>query len=155
MTQIIKWQCASFNELTGAQIYAILQARSEVFIMEQNCVYQDMDGLDLSTLHVIGWAEDEKVAAYLRIVAPNIKFPEPSIGRVISTSAFRGSGIGRQLITEGLKQLEAHYPSQAVRISAQAYLQEFYKSFGFVAVSEEYLEDDIPHIEMLRPVSSN
>jgi len=154
MTPLLKWQCARFDELSGQQIYAILKARCDVFIMEQHCVYPDVDGLDLTTLHVMAWTDDNQLAAYLRIHAPNTNYKEPSLGRVLSTPAFRGTGLGRQLIAEGLKQLEAHHPQQAVRISAQAYLIEFYRSFGFVIVSEEYLEDDIPHIEMLRPVSN-
>lgn len=153
MTQSIRWQCASFDELSGKQIYAILQARVAVFAVEQNCVYQDMDNLDFTALHLMAWAEENKLAAYLRITAPNTCYPEPSIGRVITTAAFRGKGVGRQLMLEGLKQSEAHYPMQAIRINAQAYLQDFYRSFGFETVSEPYLEDGIMHIEMVKPAT--
>jgi len=155
MTKTIRWQCAGFDELSGKQIYAILQARNEVFAVEQNCVYPDMDDIDFTSLHVMAWTGESKIAAYLRITAPNTCYPEPSLGRVITTAAFRGQGIGRQLMFEGLKQLNVRYPMQAIRINAQAHLQDFYRSFGFNCVSEEYLEDGIAHLEMLKPVSTN
>lgn len=146
----ISWQCARFTELSVTQLYRILAARSEVFVLEQNCVYQDMDDTDLVSLHLSAWIEGQQVAAYLRIVPPGLKFTEVSLGRVITSKAARGSGIGKQLLAKGLEQIEIAYPAQAVRISAQHYLEKFYQSFGFVTVSEMYLEDDIPHIEMLR-----
>lgn len=155
MTPSIRWQCIGFHELSGKQIYLILQARNAVFAVEQNCVYQDMDDVDFTSLHLIGWAHKNQLAAYLRITAPNTCYPEPSLGRVLSTVNFRGQGIGRQLMAEGLKQTNAHYPGQAIRINAQVYLREFYRSFGFDCVSEEYLEDGIVHVEMLRPAMSN
>lgn len=147
----INWQCARLDELTAAQQYAIFSTRSEVFVVEQNCVFQEMDGLDLDAVHVIGWAGDNVVAAYLRIVAPGIKFDEPSLGRVITSKNFRGGGAGKTLIAEGIRQLERIYPGQAIRIGAQAYLEKFYGSFGFKTVTDIYLEDDIPHIDMVRP----
>jgi len=150
MTKIIRWQCTGFDELSGKQIYAILQARNEVFVLEQNCVYRDMDEIDFTALHVTAWTEANKIAAYLRITAPHTCYPEPSLGRVITTADFRGQGMGRQLMLEGLKRLEAQYPMQSVRINAQAYLQNFYQSFGFHPVSDPYLEDGIYHIEMLK-----
>ncbi|GGC73905.1 GNAT family N-acetyltransferase [Undibacterium terreum] len=147
----INWQCARLDELSTAQQYAIFSTRSEVFVVEQNCVFQEMDGLDLDAVHVIGWAGDNVVAAYLRIVAPGIKFDEPSLGRVITSKNFRGGGAGKTLIAEGIRQLERIYPGQAIRIGAQAYLEKFYGSFGFKTVTDIYLEDDIPHIDMVRP----
>jgi ElaA protein len=154
MPKIIQWQCASFEELSGKQIYAILQARIAVFAIEQNCVYQDLDDYDFAALHLIAWTEANKIAAYLRITAPNTYYPEPSLGRVLSTADFRNKGIGRQLMLEGIKQLNAHYPLHAIRINAQVYLREFYRSFGFESASEEYLEDGIAHIQMLRRASA-
>ena len=147
----IHWQCARLDELSAAQQYAIFSTRSEVFVVEQNCVFQEMDGLDLEAVHVIGWAGGNVVAAYLRIVAPGIKFDEPSLGRVITSKNFRGGGAGKTLIAEGIRQLERIYPGQAIRIGAQAYLEKFYGSFGFKTVTDIYLEDDIPHIDMIRP----
>lgn len=155
MTKKIRWQCASFDELSGKQIYAILQARNEVFAVEQNCVYPDMDDIDFTALHVMAWTDENKLAAYLRITAPDTYYPEPSLGRVITTAAFRSSGLGRQLMIEGLKQLNAHYPMHAIRINAQTYLQDFYRSFGFDCVSDEYMEDGIAHVEMLKPISTH
>jgi ElaA protein len=150
----ISWQCARLGKLTPTQQYAIFAARSEVFVLEQNCVFLDMDGLDLDADHVIGWAGDNVVAAYLRIVAPGVKFTEPSLGRVITAKAFRGGGAGKVLIAEGIRHLERIYPGRAIRIGAQAYLEKFYGAFGFKTVTEVYLEDDIPHIDMIRPAGA-
>ncbi|MFZ6675029.1 GNAT family N-acetyltransferase [Undibacterium sp. Xuan67W] len=153
----LQWQCASLDAMTATQLYDVFAARSEVFVVEQNCVFLDMDGVDKICLHLTGWGKwdgKEAVAAYLRIVPPGVTFTEASLGRVITTKNFRGSGAGKELITQGLLHLEKHYPQQPVRIGAQAYLEKFYGSFGFVTVSEMYLEDDIPHVEMLRPASS-
>lgn len=149
----LSWQCATFSELSASQLYAILAARSQVFVLEQNCVYQDIDGLDVDCLHLIAWTDDQQVAAYLRIVPPGLKYPEVSIGRVITSQAARGSGIGKQLLTKGMEQIQANYPGQAVRIQAQAYLEKFYQAFGFVTVSDVLLEDDIPHFMMLKSAS--
>ncbi len=118
-------------------------------MVEQICVYQELDGLDLDAYHLVGWHED-KVAAYLRLIAPNLKFDEPSIGRVLTTQAYRKSGLGRQMMAIALGHAEQLYPQQNIRISAQVYLDAFYRSFGFVPCSEPYLEDGIPHVEMLR-----
>lgn len=149
MQSNITWQCLAFSELTAAQLYAILQVRSEVFVVEQNCVYLDMDGADPQCLHLIAWTDDKQIAAYLRLVPPGLKFTEASIGRVITSQIARGQGIGKQLIAKGLAQIQTSYPGQAVRIGAQQYLEKFYQSFGFNTCSEMYLEDDIAHVEML------
>ena len=149
MQSNITWQCLAFSELTAAQLYAILQVRSEVFVVEQNCVYLDMDGADPQCLHLIAWTDDMQIAAYLRLVPPGLKFTEASIGRVITSQIARGQGIGKQLIAKGLAQIQTSYPGQAVRIGAQQYLEKFYQSFGFNTCSEMYLEDDIAHVEML------
>ncbi len=147
--QNIRWQCCRFHELTVDQLYAILRARSAVFVVEQNCPYLDMDDADQSSLHLIAWSEDQKVAAYLRIVPPGVKYAEASLGRVITSDFARGTGIGKSLLNRGIAAcIEAH-PAHAIRIGAQQYLEKFYQSFGFVTVSDMYLEDDIPHIEML------
>ena len=149
MQSNITWQCLAFSELTAAQLYAILQVRSEVFVVEQNCVYLDMDGADPQCMHLIAWTDDKQIAAYLRLVPPGLKFTEASIGRVITSQIARGQGIGKQLIAKGLAQIQTSYPDQAVRIGAQQYLEKFYQSFGFNTCSEMYLEDDIAHVEML------
>lgn len=146
----IHWQCLGFNELTNLQLYSILQARSAVFVVEQNCPYLDTDGADLECHHLCAWTDDAKLAAYLRIVPPGLKYPEASLGRVISSDFARGTGIGKQLLTRGVEQCLKLYPGHAIRIGAQQYLEKFYQGFGFITVSDMYLEDDIPHVEMLR-----
>lgn len=144
------WQCLSFDSLTNKQLYLILQARSAVFVVEQNCPYLDADGVDFECHHLCAWTEDGRLAAYLRIVPPGLKYPEASLGRVISSDFARGTGIGKQLLTRGVEQCLALYPAHPIRIGAQQYLEKFYQGFGFVTVSDMYLEDDIPHVEMLR-----
>lgn len=148
----LEWQCTDFQSLTQHQLYAILQARSAVFVVEQNCPYLDADGADPDCDHLCAWTEDQQLAAYLRIVPPGLKYPEASLGRVISTSVARGQGVGKQLLTNGIAQCRQRYPRHAIRIGAQHYLEKFYQSFGFATVSEIYLEDDIPHVEMLLSV---
>lgn len=150
MQSNIIWQCAPFSALSATQLYAILKVRSEVFVVEQNCVYLDIDGLDARCLHLIGWADDQQVAAYLRVVPPGLKYAEVSLGRVVSSAAARGTGIGRQLLEKSLELVEKTYPGAAIRIQAQSYLEKFYQSFGFVTVSDVLLEDGIPHFMMLK-----
>jgi ElaA protein len=149
----LSWQCAAFSDLSVTQLYAILRARSDVFVVEQNCLFQDMDGADEACRHLTAWipgAAGPEVAAYLRIVPPELKFAEASLGRVMTSSQARGSGIGKQLMTRGIEELQRTYPGAAVRIGAQHYLEKFYQSFGFVTDSQLYLEDDIPHVDMLK-----
>ncbi|MBY0574807.1 MAG: GNAT family N-acetyltransferase [Undibacterium sp.] len=147
--QNITWQLLTFEQLNTTQLYAILKARSAVFILEQNCPYQDIDDLDQMSLHLIAWSSDGQLAAYLRVVPPGLKYPEASLGRVITSQAARGSGIGKQLLTHGIAACREKHPQHNIRIAAQQYLEKFYQSFGFVTVSDSYLEDGIPHIEML------
>ena len=153
MQSNITWQCAAFSELSAAQLYAILKLRSEVFVLEQNCVYQDIDGLDLECLHVIAWNDDRQVAAYLRVVPPGLKYAEVSLGRVVSSNAVRGTGIGKKLMANAMHLVEQNYPGQAVLIQAQSYLENFYRGFGFVTVSDVLMEDGIPHFMMLKSAS--
>jgi len=129
-------------------VYAVLAARVAIFVVEQNCAYQDLDGLDADAEHLIAWSGAE-VAGYLRVLGPGTRFDDPSIGRIITTKPFRGSGLGRDLVAEGIERTRLRYPGQPVRISAQQYLEKFYRDFGFVTVSQPYLEDNIPHVEML------
>jgi ElaA protein len=150
----LRWRWARFDDLGVHDLYDALALRCRVFILEQ-APYQDPDGIDPSAWHLLGRAGESdgrgELVAYLRVVDPGGKYVEPSIGRVIAASALRGTGIGRALMQEGLARCEAAWPDQAIRISAQAHLQRFYGSLGFDAVSQPYLEDGIPHIEMLRP----
>ena len=135
-----------YEELTADELYDLLRARSEVFVVEQNCVYQDLDNKDKKAYHV--WLEDEAgIAAYLRVLPAGVSYDEPSIGRVISLR--RRMGLGSKVVAEGLKIAREKFGAKAVRISAQEYAQPFYEQSGFVKVSESYLEDGIPHVQML------
>lgn len=145
----IEWQWRRYGELTSSEIYVIFAARQAVFVVEQNSVYLDMDGKDLDAWHLIAWSGKE-VAAYLRLLAPGVSYPEPSLGRILTTKIGRGSGLGRELVARGLQRMHDLYPTLPIRIGAQAHLQKFYGSFGFVPASEPYIEDGIPHIEMRR-----
>lgn len=147
----IDWQWRRYSELTSLQIYEIFAARQAVFIVEQACPYPDIDSKDLKALHLAGWSGDQ-LAAYLRLLAPGVSYPEhPSLGRIITTKIARGSGIGRELVARGLEKIRELYPTHPTRIGAQAHLHKFYESFGFVQSSEPYDEDGIMHIEMTRP----
>ncbi|MFZ6690947.1 GNAT family N-acetyltransferase [Undibacterium sp. SXout20W] len=148
LSQLV-WQCLPFAELSNIQLHRIFAARSAVFVLEQNCVYQDIDGKDPHCHHLIAWDENGDVAAYIRIVPAGLSFAEPSIGRVLSTQKWRGTGIGKLLLVNGIAHLRQLYPQAPIRIGAQAYLEKFYGSFGFKTVSDMYLEDDIPHVDML------
>ncbi len=144
------WTVKTFEALTAAELYHILHLRSAVFIVEQNCVYQDMDYSDQQALHLMGTIEGDLVA-YTRIFAPDIRYPgKASIGRVITDSSVRRNGTGRVLMEESIKVVKQHFGEVPIKIGAQQYLTKFYQSFGFVQSSDMYLEDGIPHIEMVR-----
>ncbi|WP_308366957.1 MULTISPECIES: GNAT family N-acetyltransferase [unclassified Microbulbifer] len=150
---MIHWQWRSFEQLSLQQLYQILRARQEVFTVEQDCAYQDADCLDQYSWHLMGWCsapQGQELAAYLRVVFPEKKYPEPSIGRVLTRASHRGTGLGRELMRRAIECTGREYPDRPIRISAQQHLQRFYSEFGFEKVSEPYEEDGIPHIEMLR-----
>jgi ElaA protein len=150
---VISWQCSRFNELSIHELYAILKARQVVFIVEQNCPFLDADGVDQLCWHLIAWRDDvpeRKPLAYARIVPPGIKYEEASIGRVITTPEGRGQGYGKELMRRAVKKVEELYAGQSIRIGAQQYLEKFYACFGFTTVSKPYIEDGIPHVEMVR-----
>lgn len=144
----LNWIYKPFNELTTIELYAILQLRSEVFVVEQNCVYQDIDGKDTKSTHLMAWHND-KLVAYTRLVPPGVSFTEASIGRVITSPFYRGLGIGITLLEKSIAHILVTYDTNKIRIGAQLYLKKFYEGFGFVAEGDEFLEDGIPHIEML------
>ena len=144
----ITWQTHAWSDLSTETLYAILALRAEVFVVEQNCPYQDVDGKDPKSLHVCGYAENGELCAYARLVKPGVSYDEWSIGRVITSPRVRRTGAGEELMRTCMAYFHEHRIS-SVRISAQSYLHDFYTKFGFVRVSEEYLEDDIPHMEML------
>ena len=145
----LTWTLGRLHQLGPLDVYDLLALRSEVFVVEQTCVFQDPDGVDKQAHHLLGRDAQGCLQAVLRIVDPGVKYPEPSIGRVISAPSVRRTGVGRELMSQGLLQCANLWPGHGVRISAQARLQRFYESFGFKAASEPYLEDDIPHLEML------
>ncbi len=150
----ISWTVARYEELSRDLLYSILAARVAVFVVEQNCPYQDLDGLDRHGVHLVAVDGKKHVLAYARILGPGHRFKEPSIGRVLTTAAGRGRLLGRELMQRALAETGRLFPGQAIRISAQQYLKKFYAGLGFESVGRVYLEDDIPHLEMLRPADS-
>ncbi len=150
MLDSVNWTLAPYEALTLDDLYDLIQARIEVFVVEQDCPYQDVDGRDRAALHLFARSQAGEVVAYARITHPGVRFDEPSIGRVITTQAGRGQGLGRALMVRAIEAIESQYPQSSIRISAQQYLEGFYSSLGFETVSEPYLEDNIPHLEMLR-----
>jgi len=142
------WIFKSFDELTVTELYAIMQLRNEVFVVEQDCVYQDADGKDQASWHFCGWHNDELVA-YTRIIPPGISYKEASIGRVVTSPKYRNTGAGKKLMELSISKTFSRFNGNAIKIGAQVYLTKFYQSLGFVQSSKEYLEDGIPHIEMI------
>ena len=143
----MKLICKHFNDLTAKELYEILRLRVDVFVVEQKCSYSEVDEKDLDAWHL--WFEDEDgIAGYLRLLAPGVSFKEASIGRVIAKK--RRCGIGSKLMQAGIEKMKEIYGDTDIRIEAQVYAREFYEKAGFVKVSEEFLDDGIPHIEMLR-----
>ena len=145
----MNWTCTRFRELGVDNLYDALALRCRVFVLEQG-PYLDPDGIDRRAWHLLGRDEAGTLQAYLRIVDPGVKFAEPSIGRVITSPETRGTGLGRRLFSEGVARCLTLWPGQGIRISAQAHLEGFYGGWGFRRVGSEYLEDHIPHLEMLR-----
>ncbi len=146
---MVVYHIKTFNELSVSELYKILKARIDVFVVEQNCPYPDLDGYDDKAVHL--WAEEnDEVLAYCRIFDKKIKYPEASIGRVLTTEKARGKNLGRQLMKFAVQTIENRLETSEIRISAQDYLLNFYQEFGFEDTGKKYLEDDIPHTEMLR-----
>ncbi len=145
----IQWKIKPFNALSLSELYSLLLLRSEVFVVEQNCVYQDIDGKDQKALHLIG-EFDGKIVAYARLFKPGDYFENASIGRVVIQPNYRDKKWGHEMMQQAIAGIETHFGETKITISAQEYLQKFYESNGFVKTSEMYLEDDIPHIEMKR-----
>lgn len=145
----IVWKVKSFEELSGEEVYKIIQARIDVFVVEQKAPYHDCDDKDQVALHL--WAEENgKLLAYCRLFDKGIKYDETSIGRVLTTEAARGKGLGKTLISYAVQTIENRFHTSEIRISAQDYLIHFYSDFGFIPTDLKYLEDDLPHTEMYR-----
>ena len=145
----LQWKCVLFDELTVHELYAIMHLRNEIFVVEQNCVFQDADFKDLHCYHLMAW-HGNTLAAYTRLVPPGIAYTEMSIGRVITARAYRGAGLGRQLMEKSILNCTLIFGEKPIKIGAQLYLKKMYESFGFQQVGDIYLEDGIEHIYMHR-----
>jgi len=149
----ILWQWSRFNELRPEDLYAVVQLREAVFVVEQNCPYPDADGRDPRAWHLLGWQQgpgERSLIAYARVFEPGARYDEGSIGRVVTAQSVRGTGVGRRLMAEALRRLEALAPGGKIKLAAQRRLEAFYSGFGFTTVSAPYEEDGIEHVDMIR-----
>ena len=144
----LQWILKKFDDLTPGELYAIMQLRNEIFVVEQNCVYQDADNKDQPSFHFMVW-RNVSLVAYTRIVPAGVAFDMVSIGRVITSADIRGTGIGKLLMTRSIEEANKLFGKVSIRIGAQLYLKKFYESIGFKKCSDLYLEDGIEHIEMI------
>lgn len=149
----LEWRWKSFTDLTSVEVYEMLAARSAVFVVEQNCVYGDIDGLDMQAWHLSAYgpatdAATTPLAGYLRVLLPDADDADVRIGRVLTTAPFRGIGLGNAMLERALTHIRAQWPGTPIRLHAQAHLQKFYGAFGFAPVSEIHDEDGIPHVWM-------
>jgi ElaA protein len=155
LSQALRWRCLAFAELTPVELYRVLQLRVEVFVVEQACAFQDLDGRDPQALHLLGETDDGQgtvaLLAYARLLPAGTAFAEASIGRVVTAPATRGSGLGHALMREAIAELQRRWGGvQPIRIGAQAHLQAYYRQHDFEPQGDGYIEDGIPHLEMLR-----
>ncbi|WP_345225082.1 GNAT family N-acetyltransferase [Hymenobacter koreensis] len=150
MPVTLTWTCKPFDHLALSELYALLQLRSEVFVVEQTCPFQDIDGQDQPALHLLGHTPAGELAAYARLFGPGQCYDEVSIGRVVVSPKYRRYGLGQALMREAIAACEQQYGPQPIKIGAQQYLTRFYQGFGFEQCSDMYLEDGIPHIYMRR-----
>lgn len=150
----LRWRALAFEALTTAELYSALRLRAEVFVVEQNCAFQDVDGLDALAVHLLGETTDaqakEPLLAYARLLPAGTAFAEASIGRVVTSPTARGSGLGHRLMAQAIGELHRRWGVQAIRIGAQAHLQSYYRQSGFEPQGDIYLEDGIDHIEMVK-----
>lgn len=151
----LHYQWFAYEELTAELLYEILRLRQEIFVVEQNCVYQDADGEDQQSYHLIARTDRESnsIAGYLRVIIPTEQEPSPKIGRVLVASSVRGKGFGKAIMEEATRKIVADIKASEIQISAQCYLQDFYQSFGFLKVSKPYDEDGILHIGMVKNIT--
>lgn len=150
---MIEWYWKRFEELTNSELYRVLEARSVVFVIEQRCVYMDIDNLDEQAWHLFAVDTESPytpLVAYARVFAPDPETGDARIGRVLTIAEYRDRGLGKALMQRSLQQVETNWPGAAVRLNAQQYLRAFYESFGFVKISGPFLEDGIPHLDMRR-----
>ncbi|MBW3112469.1 GNAT family N-acetyltransferase [Bacillus sp. MCCB 382] len=144
----MSWKVKSFTDLSTHELYELLQVRTEVFVVEQECAYLEVDGKDLHSYHLYR-EENGEVVAYARLLPAGVSYEQPSIGRVLVKEGYRGKGLANELVKRGLAFIHEEWGQQQVKIQAQEYLREFYGSFGFRAITETYLDDGIPHIDMI------
>lgn len=146
----LNWQLKKFNELTASELYEIIWLRNEVFVVEQNCVFQDADYKDQKGWHLMGWNHHNQLMAYCRLLPPGLSYEEPSIGRVVTNPAARKEGAGKELMTIAVANCCQLFGESNIKIGAQLYLHKFYSSLGFKQTGDVYLEDGIEHVEMIR-----
>ena len=146
---MIKWIFKKFDDLEPRELYSILQLRNEVFVVEQNCVFQDADNKDQASYHLMGW-NNKILVAYARIIPAGVAYELPSIGRVVTSPVARRNGTGKILMEESIEVIKKLFGNVSIKLGAQLYLKNFYESFGFFQDGDVYLEDNIPHIIMLR-----
>ena len=143
------WKCKPFDALSPHELYAIIRLRNEVFVVEQQCIFQDADNKDQQCFHLVGYIDSE-LAAYARLVPAGLSYEEVSIGRIITSPLFRNTGIGKALMQQAIDQCHKLFNKQAIKIGAQFRLKHFYESFGFTQIGEVYDEDGIDHIHMIK-----
>jgi ElaA protein len=146
----LTWKWSRLQKLSPSEVHAVLAARQSVFIVEQNCIYQDADDLDYSAWHLIGCNPKGRLMAYLRIIPPGSRFCEPSIGRLLTIKPMRGKNLAKCALEKALSKCDAAYPGQTIRVAAQTYLAGFYYQFGFRQIGRAYKEDGIDHVDMVR-----
>lgn len=142
-----KWTCKKFEELSNEELYKIIQLRLSVFVVEQNCPYQDCDDKDQESWHMMGW-HNNQLMAYSRLIPPGIAYEDPSIGRVVTSKSVRGTRMGKELMVRSVEHAHHLFGKVPITIGAQLYLTRFYESVGFTIISDVYLEDGIEHIKM-------
>jgi ElaA protein len=148
---MLNWHHKTFAQLSTRELYDILKIRQDVFVIEQQCIYPDIDDADKSASHLFAYNDQgTEISLYLRLFEPGFKSEEVSIGRILTSEASRGRGLGKALVAKALQVIESEYPNHDIKISAQVYLAQFYRDFDFVTTSEPYDEDGIQHIDMLR-----
>ena len=150
----MNWTLKSFDELTVSEFHDIIQLRLEIFVVEQDCPYQDLDGKDKVALHLFGATTEGKIIAYTRLFGPGDYYKEAAIGRVVVHKDYRKDGIGFELMKRSIEQVESDYRTNTIKIGAQKYLRKFYESLGFVSTGVFYMEDGIPHMYMIKSIDN-
>jgi ElaA protein len=151
---VLTWQLAKLDGLDARDLLQALRLRQQVFVLEQRCLYPDIDALDERAWHLLGRDPDRVLMAYLRLIPPSGRYPGPALGRIVTRPDARGQGLGQALVHEGIRAASAMHPGAAIFISAQTYLDGFYRRFGFLPEGGPFMEDGIEHIEMVRPAAS-